>query len=197
MHVVSEPDEAPLRSVQRVVPGSIVAIVCGERHPYINSCRLPYSTLCGLSKPESLTVLPICELTLTSIFEFDSVGANTCSCNVRIWPCKRSKQGFERAQASTKPMNKYKFHTPHPTPSTHKTLHCAANLPRALSVVIVRSAEAPRDLTNDEINAQLPSLARVLTAGYRRQVRRPMVSWDSQAACNMVLFTFIGTSTGS
>ncbi|CAM9750863.1 unnamed protein product, partial [Ectocarpus sp. 12 AP-2014] len=36
-------------------------------------------------------------------------------------------------------------------------------------VVIVRSAEAPRDLTNDEINAQLPLLARVLTAGYRRQ----------------------------
>ncbi|CBJ29046.1 hypothetical protein Esi_0133_0043 [Ectocarpus siliculosus] len=40
---------------------------------------------------------------------------------------------------------------------------------RALGVVIVRSAEAPRDPTNDEINAQLPSLARVLTAGYRRQ----------------------------
>ncbi|CAB1120524.1 unnamed protein product [Ectocarpus sp. CCAP 1310/34] len=40
---------------------------------------------------------------------------------------------------------------------------------RALGVVIVRSAEAPRDLTNDEINAQLPLLARVLTAGYRRQ----------------------------
>lgn len=42
--------------------------------------------------------------------------------------------------------------------------------PRALAVVIVRSAEAPRNLAEFEINAQLPSLGRVLTAGYRRQV---------------------------
>ncbi|CAM9821749.1 unnamed protein product, partial [Scytosiphon promiscuus] len=41
---------------------------------------------------------------------------------------------------------------------------------RALCVVIVRSAEAPRDLTENQIDAQLPSLARVLTAGYRHQV---------------------------
>eukprot|EP00752_Nemacystus_decipiens_P001890 g1820.t1 len=40
---------------------------------------------------------------------------------------------------------------------------------RGLAVVIVRSAEAPRKLTEDEIFAHLPSLARVLTAGYRRQ----------------------------
>lgn len=38
-------------------------------------------------------------------------------------------------------------------------------------MVIVRSAEAPRDLTENQIDAQLPSLARVLTAGYRGQVR--------------------------
>ncbi|CAM9140978.1 unnamed protein product, partial [Hapterophycus canaliculatus] len=41
---------------------------------------------------------------------------------------------------------------------------------RAFCVAIVRSAEAPRDLTENQVDAQLPSLARVLTAGYRRQV---------------------------
>lgn len=37
-------------------------------------------------------------------------------------------------------------------------------------MAIVRSAEAPREVTEEQINAQLPSLARVLTAGYRHQV---------------------------
>eukprot|EP00903_Cladosiphon_okamuranus_P008103 g7811.t1 len=53
---------------------------------------------------------------------------------------------------------------------------------RALAVVVVRSAEAPRNLTEDEINAQLPSLARVLTAGYRHQAAMVEQGLDFAAA---------------
>lgn len=50
---------------------------------------------------------------------------------------------------------------------------CCSMLPpkrRSLAVAIVRKAEAPRELMEEQIDAQLPHLARVLTAGYRHQV---------------------------
>lgn len=78
---------------------------------------------------------------------------------------------------------------------------------RALAVAIVRSAEAPRKLTEDEITAQLPSLARVLTAGYRRQVSQflgaffphsapiPLVLLCTRCCCSTVWYKLYGYGT--
>lgn len=55
----------------------------------------------GLCKPESLAVLPICELTLPSIIELDNY-CNTEVVTLVLWPCKCCTQGLN--------MHKHKTH---------------------------------------------------------------------------------------